>query len=100
MRLVTTMWDIADIQLVENEEREIRNGHWKLLLDAGTSCERFFNNPESAWNIVLGLGDNRKALLVQREMVDVGVELAHTTARRLLPLEKTQDPPSFTVCAS
>ena len=94
------MWDIAGIEPVENKERENRNGDWKLLLDAGTSCERFFNTPKSAWNIVLGLGDNRKALLVQREMVDVEVELAHTTAGRLLPLEKTQDPPSFAVCAS
>ena len=95
VRLVTTMWDLADIRSAENRESEIKNGYWKFLLGAGTSCERFFNTSVSAWNIVLGLGDNKKTLLIQREMVDVGAELARTTAGRQLLLQMTQDPPSF-----
>ncbi|KAL4071608.1 hypothetical protein V8B97DRAFT_1870865, partial [Scleroderma yunnanense] len=95
VRLVTTMWDESDVELGRDTENRIISGPWKLLLDAGSHHERFFNTQESAWDIVLRLGDGKKALLLQRELVDIGVELVQTTAARQLLRGTTQSSPSF-----
>lgn len=97
-RLVTTMWDEVNVDDVVATENTIR-AEWKLLLDAGSRYERFDNTGESAWNIVRGLGGNRKTLLLQRELVS-GMKLTQTTAGRQLLLGISQDiMPSFPVSA-
>ncbi|KAL4077505.1 hypothetical protein J3A83DRAFT_1598690 [Scleroderma citrinum] len=67
VRVVTTMWDEADVAFAETVEHTMKAGPWKSLLDAGACCARFHNTTESAWEIVLGLGDTKKALLVQED---------------------------------
>ncbi|KAL4077510.1 hypothetical protein J3A83DRAFT_1593740 [Scleroderma citrinum] len=91
VRLVTTMWDKANGDCAKDTEDRIKAGVWKLLLDSGSRYERFNNTQESAWEIVLGLGDSRKALLLQRELVDIGRELTQTIASRQLFQGATQD---------
>jgi len=100
VRLVTTMWDEANEELAAGTESRITAGPWKALLDAGSGYKRFFNTEESAWNIVRGLGDSKKALLLQRELVDIGLEFVQTTVGRQLHLGTTQVRPPFAVRGS
>lgn len=100
VRLVTTMWDEANEEFARDTESRITAEPWKALLDAGSGYERFFNTKESAWNIVRGLGDSKKALLLQRELVDIGLEFEQTTVGRQLHLGTTQVRPAFAVCCS
>lgn len=67
VQVVTTMWDEADVAFAETVEMTMKAGPWKSMLDAGARYARFHNTPQSAWEIVLGLGDTKKALLVQEE---------------------------------
>lgn len=99
VRLVTTMWDETDIESAEETESTLKAEQWKSLLDAGARYERFHNTHESAWEIVLRLGDNMKALLLQRELVDMRMEFTQTTAGSQLLLGVTQNMPSFPVSA-
>ncbi|KAL4077511.1 hypothetical protein J3A83DRAFT_4155681, partial [Scleroderma citrinum] len=95
VRLVTTMWDEVDVGSAQETEDAIKGGPWELLLDAGCRCERFDNTRESAWRIILGLGDDRKALLFQRERVDAGMDIAQTTVGKQVLLGIAQDKPTF-----
>jgi len=61
------MWDEADVAFAETVENTMKAGPWKSLLDAGARYARFDNTPQSAWEIVLGLGDTKKALFVQED---------------------------------
>jgi len=72
------MWDEIDVASAENTENAIKSGPWKSFLDAGSRCERFDNSRDSAWRIVLGLDDQRKALLFQRDHVDGGMDFTQT----------------------
>ena len=65
VRIVTTMWDETDETFAERAERAMKAGPWKSFLDAGARYARFHNTSESAWEIVLGLGDTKKALFIQ-----------------------------------
>jgi len=95
VRLVTTMWGEANEELAERTESRVTAGPWKALLGAGSGCEQFFNTKQSAWNIVRGLGDSKKALLFQRELVDIGLEFVQVTVGRQLHLGTTQVRPYF-----
>ncbi|KAL4071611.1 hypothetical protein V8B97DRAFT_410779 [Scleroderma yunnanense] len=97
VRLVTTMWDEADTETAKNTEEILKAGPWKSFLDAGACYERFENTGESAWKVVLGLGDNRNALLIQRELVDIGMEFRVTTVARKLLQEATLENPRPTI---
>ncbi|KAI5993074.1 hypothetical protein F5J12DRAFT_726849 [Pisolithus orientalis] len=80
LRLVTTMWDDASLPEAIEVENVLKEKHAKLLLDAGSGYERFDNTPELAWKIVEGLGDKKKALKLQEEMVDNIVDWRKTSA--------------------
>ncbi|KAL4077508.1 hypothetical protein J3A83DRAFT_1591654 [Scleroderma citrinum] len=95
VRLVTTMWDDVDVESAKDTENTMKTEQWKSLLDKGARYERFYNTRESAWKIIDSLGNNKKALLLQRERVDIGMPLARTAAGRLLQLGKAQVKPSF-----
>ncbi|KAI5984609.1 hypothetical protein EDD15DRAFT_1715092 [Pisolithus albus] len=94
VRLVTTMWDDRDsrdgsnFSTEEDRESRLKEEQWRSLINGGATCERFFNTSESAWDIVNGLGVDRKAsLLLQRELVDMKMSLKQTTAGKQLPNE-------------
>ncbi|KAI6134321.1 hypothetical protein EDD17DRAFT_1651723 [Pisolithus thermaeus] len=85
VRLVTTMWDDPqdglNFSAEENRESKLKEEQWRSLINEGATCERFLNTPVSAWDIVHGLGVDRKmSLLLQRELVDTGKPLKQTSA--------------------
>jgi len=80
VRLVTTMWDDADmVSDAHSMEDQLKSTHWKTLLDAGACYERFHNTRESAWEIVLGIGETKKPFLVQN-FFDLRKQLAIKTS--------------------
>lgn len=80
VRLVTTMWDDVDmVSDAQSMEDQLKSTHWNSLLSAGTSYERFHNTRESAWEIVLGIGETKKPFLVQ-DFFDSREQLAIKTS--------------------
>lgn len=85
VRLVTTMWDDpqdgSGLSAGVDRENRLKEEQWGSLINEGAMCERFLNTPESAWDIVHGLGvEKKESLLIQRELVDMRTPLRQTTA--------------------
>ncbi|KAI6010108.1 hypothetical protein EDC04DRAFT_2581171, partial [Pisolithus marmoratus] len=58
VRLVTTMWDNENPKNTETYKTRasrLEGDIWKPLISEGARHEKFFNTPESAWDIVNGL---------------------------------------------
>ncbi|KAG6329602.1 hypothetical protein ID866_9488 [Astraeus odoratus] len=85
------MWDKVHRKCWDEEttekERGLNTTLWKSLIDIGARCERFYNTWASAWEIVRKLGYMKRALLLQKELVDEGMFLEDTTAGRQLQHE-------------
>ncbi|KAI6103003.1 hypothetical protein F5141DRAFT_243808 [Pisolithus sp. B1] len=79
VRLVTTVLDDVDKSEVVEVEGALRT-HWQSLFDAGVSPERFNNTSAGAWEIIEGLENTKKVLLVQEELVDRRMGWEETTA--------------------
>lgn len=95
VRLVTTMWDQAGDDTSALHETESRlKAEWEFLISAGALYQKFYNTPESAWEIVDGLGYEKKALLLQHELVNMGKTLKETTAGMRAP-ENEVEPKGF-----
>ena len=82
--LVTTMWDEVDEEEGNSRENELTNSHWKTMIELGCRTSRFENNTESALDIVSQFQDARCTVLLQRELVDLHLQLAETSAGRTL----------------
>ena len=82
--LVTTMWDQVDEEEGDNRENELTNRYWKTMIELGCRTSRFDNNTESALDIVSQFQDARCTVLLQRELVDLHLQLAETSAGRTL----------------
>ncbi|KAL4077507.1 hypothetical protein J3A83DRAFT_1597497 [Scleroderma citrinum] len=82
VRLVTTMWDEADMDSAQGMENAMKDEHWKSLLDAGARYERFYNTRESAWAIVLGLGHTRKIPMSQKSQAEMRKKFEQTAPRK------------------
>ena len=84
--LVTTMWDEVEEEEGKDRETELstKPEYWKTMLDLGCRTSRFYNNTESARDIISKFQDARCTVLLQREMVDLRLELAETSAGRTL----------------
>ncbi|KAG6328672.1 hypothetical protein ID866_10416, partial [Astraeus odoratus] len=83
------MWDeIHDVSEAMEREYTLKNLRWSSLLAAGARYERFDNTFYAAWNIVRGFGDTRKALLLQKELVDKKMSLDDTAAGRQLQRQR------------
>ena len=76
--LVTTMWDVIDNDEGNNRENELITKYWKTMIELGCRTSRFYNNTESALDIVSQFQDARCTTLLQRESVDLHLELAET----------------------
>ncbi|PPQ76144.1 hypothetical protein CVT24_006585, partial [Panaeolus cyanescens] len=80
----TTMWDrLTETGRVTAEEREkeLRNAFWKPMIRLGSTCARFSNNPESAWNIIRDMiPKDGQGTLIQKEMVDKHMNVKETKA--------------------
>ena len=89
VRLVTTMWDVADTNTAESRVTELEDTFWKPLIDAGARHRRFRNTPESAWNIIRDAIGDSEVLLIQEELVDAKRRLNETTVGKP-PLSRLQ----------
>ncbi|KAI6043476.1 hypothetical protein EDC04DRAFT_708802 [Pisolithus marmoratus] len=89
VQLVTTMWDEEDQLVAEQVERTLKKTQLQSLIRAGARLSRFDNTSETAWNIVRELGNTKKALLLQKELVDMRTMLKDTTAGRIGGFEGT-----------
>ena len=74
--LVTTMWDVVGEEEGYNRENELTAKYWKTMIDLGCHTSRFYNNTKSALDIVSQFQDARCTVLLQKEMVDLDLELA------------------------
>ncbi|KAI6146554.1 hypothetical protein EDD17DRAFT_1709293 [Pisolithus thermaeus] len=86
VRLVTTMWDVADESEAVKVEDALKT-HWQSLTSVEASLERFDNTSERAWIIVEELENTKKALLVQEEL-NTGTRLEDTSAGKHLRPEE------------
>jgi hypothetical protein len=82
--LVTTMWDQVDEEVGSSRENELATSYWKTMIELGCHTSRFHNNPESALDIVSQFQGARCTVLLQKELVDLHLELAETSAGRTL----------------
>ena len=84
--LVTTMWDEVGEEEGRYCETELftKSEYWKTMLDLGCRTSRFYNNTESARDIISQFQDARCTVLLQREMVDLRLELVETSVGRIL----------------
>ena len=82
--LVTTMWDEVDGEEGNNRESELTSRYWKTMIELGCRTSRFHNNTKSAFDIVSQFQDARCTVLLQKELVDLHLELAETSAGRTL----------------
>jgi len=83
--LVTTMWDKVEGLTGSNREKELKGGYWKGMIKQGSRAVRYRNTYDSAWDILDSIiGDNRIAVLLQKEIVDMKRELCETDAGQTL----------------
>jgi len=85
--LVTTMWDEVERGVGEARETQLKWEYFKHLIDRGSSVRRFYLDQKSAFDILAPIIDDvneRKALLLQKEMNVLGLKLNQTTAGRTL----------------
>ncbi|KAI6009969.1 P-loop containing nucleoside triphosphate hydrolase protein, partial [Pisolithus marmoratus] len=74
VRLVMTMCDEVEHREVDNAERTLRT-QWQSFIQTGARVKRFDNTSETAWEIVRDLGNEKKTLLLQEELVHMGKAL-------------------------
>ena len=88
--LTTTMWDEVDEETGERREAELKSVYWKSMIRRGSSTRRFTLTRNSALEIIAPLiegNGERFALLLQKEVLDMGRKLPQTTAAAGLELE-------------
>ena len=82
--LVTTMWDEVEEEEGSNRETELSTTYWNAMIESGCHTSRFYNDIESAWDIVSQFQDARCSVLLQRELVDLHLQLTETSAAKIL----------------
>ena len=88
--LTTTMWDWVDEDEGKNREEQLRTEYWKAMIERGSCVRRFYQDQKSAFDVLAPIIDkvnSRSALLLQKEVHDLGLQLNQTTAGRTLYLE-------------
>jgi len=88
--LTTTMWDEVETDVGERREEHLRTEYWKDMIERGSSVRRFYQDQKSAFDVLAPIIDEvngRSALLLQKEVVDLGLQLNQTTLGRVLHLD-------------
>ena len=83
--LTTTMWDEVEPSVGEKRAEELRRSYWGTMIAQGSHMARFKLDDGSAKQLIqqiVARDAPRKALLIQREMVDMKKKLKQTTAGR------------------
>lgn len=79
--LVTNMWGRVEKEIEEAHEKELAEVYFRPALEKGAQLVRHRNTPESAHDIIRLIMKNDPApLLIQRELVDEGKDIKHTSA--------------------
>jgi len=91
--LVTTGWlDVGLPHLAEENEKECKDVLWKGLIKSGATTQRFMDSRESALDIISPLlAKSGQSILLQEEMVDMGLSLSETTVSQLVYSELKQE---------
>jgi len=85
--LTTTMWNEVDDNLGNGREDELKTLYWKSMTDRGSHIKRFLYTRESAFEVLAPIFDRvnaRNALLLQKEVNDLGLKLKETSAGKTL----------------
>jgi hypothetical protein len=79
--LVTTKWALKPGEGEMERELQLKDKHWKSMLDRGSVTARFMNTYESAWQIMglLVFKERPRLLQIQRARVDQGKSLQQTS---------------------
>ncbi|KAG6811110.1 hypothetical protein H0H92_008957 [Tricholoma furcatifolium] len=87
--LATTKWSEIPEEVGERREEQLRDRHWKWMLDLGAKLGRFTGSSESGWNLLHIILDQANALDVdaleiQQELVEIKKILPDTEAGQTL----------------
>jgi hypothetical protein len=85
--LTTTMWLDVEEELGSLREKELAKKYWNGMINEGSKVFRFLNTSESAWTILdnfLQPAHERRAVQLQKEMVDLERQLSETKAGKKL----------------
>lgn len=88
--LVTSMWDEAYSsgmqEMYLQQEKELFDNDWKLMIDYGATTARFTNSPESAWKLIATCLRNQEAevLLLRGELLELRRTLNETQVGKTL----------------
>ena len=88
--LTTTMWDEVDEETGEARETELKSRYWKIMLERGSTTDRFMRTRESAFSLIdplIDAANERTSVLLQEELVDMGKKLPSTSAGQKLVSE-------------
>jgi len=88
--LTTTMWDEVDENTGRYREIDLKNSYWEAMIERGSTIRRFLLTRSSAFEVlepILRELNKRKALLLQREVEDLGLKLNETRAGQTLSLQ-------------
>ena len=88
--LITTMWDEVETEVGERREEQLSSDYWKTMIERGSSVRRFYQDQKSAFDVLAPIIEEvntRSALLLQKEVHDLGLQLNQTTAGRTLHSE-------------
>ncbi|TFK33827.1 P-loop containing nucleoside triphosphate hydrolase protein [Crucibulum laeve] len=81
--LTTTMWDEVNEEVGKLREEELIHKYWKSMMDRKSKTMRFENDRQSAFNVLAPLlesANERHAIRLQKEMVDMKYQLRETSA--------------------
>lgn len=88
--LATTKWGEVSPEVGARREQQLKDRHWKPMIDLGSQLHRFGDSKESGWTIIEAILSNsdRKdavdAIAIQRELVEIDKILPETQAGRTL----------------
>ena len=91
--LTTTMWDEVDEEIGASREEVLKSDHWKSMIARHSTTGRFLGTRDSAFRLIAPLLDeanSRRALLLQKELVDLDLRLKETHAGQQLRSELKQ----------
>ena len=66
LKNVVLVTDEVEEEEGNNRENELSTRYWKTMIELGCHTSRFYNNPESALDIVSQFQDARCAVLLQK----------------------------------
>ena len=81
--LTTTMWDAVDEEIGKAREEELRSDFWKGMIARGSTIARFDGTHDSTLRVIrplLDAANDRHLLLLQKEVVDIELNLCATPA--------------------